>query len=320
MSYLIEAKHLSKVFKDKESTVFKKKEIIAVDDVSLTINRGESVGIVGESGCGKSMLGKMLVGLTLPTKGSVNYDGNEISKLPYSEIKKLRPRLQPIFQDADSTLNPKFTVKKLIEEPFVINDISKSEANQRIDELLSYVNLGKELYGRYPHEISGGQRQRLGLARALSLKPDFIVADEPAASLDSSVQAQILQLLNQMKSNHGLGLVYVSHNLRIVSMMTEKVNVMYLGSFVETGDTQDVFDNPIHPYTKMLIGSVLSIDGDKRKLGKTKVFGEPPDPKNRASGCTFHPRCDCCTKICKEERPILKKVGDKNRFVACHNM
>ncbi|KNZ40747.1 ABC transporter ATP-binding protein [Acetobacterium bakii] len=320
MSCLIEANQLSKVFKDKESTVFKKKEIIAVDNVSLTINRGESVGIVGESGCGKSMLGKMLVGLTLPTKGSVNYDGKIISRLPFNEIKKLRSKLQPIFQDADSTLNPKLTVKKLLEEPFVINKISKGDANQRIDELLSYVNLGKELYGRYPHEISGGQRQRLGLARALSLNPDFIVADEPAASLDSSVQAQILQLLNRMKLNSGLGLVYVSHNLKIVSMMTEKVNVMYLGSFVETGDTKDVFENPMHPYTKMLIGSVLTIDGDKRKLGKAKVFGEPPDPKNRASGCTFHPRCDCCSQICKEERPILKKVGNKNRFVACHNM
>jgi oligopeptide/dipeptide ABC transporter ATP-binding protein len=320
MSCLIEAVNLSKVFKDKHFSVVNKKEITAVDNVSLTVNSGESVGIVGESGCGKSMLGKMLVGLTLPTKGSVSYNGREISKLSFNEMKKLRPRLQPIFQDADSTLNPKFTVKKLLEEPFVINKIPRKEANQRIDELLTYVNLGKEFYNRYPHEISGGQRQRLGLARALSLKPDFIVADEPAASLDSSVQAQILQLLNQMKSNNGLGLVYVSHNLRIVSMMTQKVNVMYLGSFVETGDTKDVFENPIHPYTKMLIGSVLTIDGEKRKLGQKKVFGEPPDPKNRATGCAFHPRCDRCTQICKEERPELKKVGEKKRFVACHNL
>ncbi|MBC3889075.1 ATP-binding cassette domain-containing protein [Acetobacterium paludosum] len=320
MSCLIEAVNLTKVFKDKHFSVFNKKEITAVDNVSLTVNSSESVGIVGESGCGKSMLGKMLVGLTLPTKGSVCYNGREISKLTFNEMKKLRPRLQPIFQDADSTLNPKFTVKKLLEEPFVINKIPKDEANQRIDELLNYVNLGKEFYNRYPHEISGGQRQRLGLARALSLKPDFIVADEPAASLDSSVQAQILQLLNQMKSNNGLGLVYVSHNLRIVSMMTQRVNVMYLGSFVETGDTKDVFENPIHPYTKMLIGSVLTIDGEKRKLGTKKVFGEPPDPKNRATGCAFHPRCDQCTQICKEERPELKKVGEKNRFVACHNI
>ncbi len=320
MSCLIEAKHLSKVFKDSQSTVFRRKDIVAVDDVCLSINRGESIGIVGESGCGKSMLGKMLVGLSSPTKGSVSYEGREISNLPYREMKKLRPRLQPIFQDADSTLNPKFTVKKLMEEPFVINEIDKSEATGRIEELLTYVNLGKELYGRYPHEISGGQRQRLGLARALSLKPDFIVADEPAASLDSSVQAQILQLLNKMKANHGLGLVYVSHNLRIVSMMTEKVNVMYLGSFVETGSTQEVFENPIHPYTKMLISSVLSIDGEQRKLGKARVFGEPPDPKNRATGCTFHPRCDQCSAVCEKEKPMLRPIGPGNRQVACHHV
>jgi oligopeptide/dipeptide ABC transporter ATP-binding protein len=274
------------------------------------------MGIVGESGCGKSTVGRLLLQLTLPSSGSVKFEGIELSRLNSNQQKKLRPRFQMVFQDADSSLNPRFTVRKLLEEPFKINRVDTKMTEQRIDELLHIVNLGHELMERYPHEISGGQRQRVGLARAFALRPVFLVADEPAASLDSSVQAQMLQMINRMKKENGMGMLYISHNLRIVRMMTEKIAVMYLGQLVETGKTEEVFKNPAHPYTKMLISSMLAIGESAEIVGKM-VLGEPPDAQNMPQGCRFHPRCGFCTDKCRRESPQLLNLDGK-RKVACH--
>lgn len=295
----------------------RKKPITAVEGISFSISKGESFGLVGESGCGKSTVGKMILRLLEPTSGKVIYNGENIFELSGEKLKELRPKLQPIFQDADSSLDPRYTVSKLLEEPFKIQKVNKHEIDERIEELLNYVNLGTELLGRHPHELSGGQRQRIGMARALALKPDFIVADEPAASLDISVQAQVLDLLNTAREKNGTGLLYISHNLRIIRIMTQRMAVMYLGKFMETGDTESIFENPLHPYTKMLIASLLTLDPEKRRTKKDLITGEPPDSTDIPSGCRFHPRCPYRKSICENEVPLLRDVSD-SRSVACH--
>lgn len=294
-----------------------KKPITAVDNITFSISRGESFGLVGESGCGKSTVGRLLLRLVEPTSGTVYYNGTDLCELSKQKMKQLRPKLQPIFQDADSSLDPRFTVAKLLAEPLKIQKINSKDIKDRIYELLSYVNLGEELMERHPHELSGGQRQRIGMARALALKPDFIVADEPAASLDLSVQAQVLHLLDNAREKEGTGLLYISHNLRIIRIMTQRMAVMYLGKFMETGDTESIFKRPIHPYSKMLISSLLTLNPEKRRTKKNIIIGEPPDPSDMPKGCRFHPRCPLHKPICEHEVPKLKSV-DGSRSVACH--
>jgi len=315
---LIQAIEMTKLYYPSENFSLKrKKPITAVEGISFSISKGESFGLVGESGCGKSTVGKMILRLLEPTSGKVIYNGENIFELSGEKLKELRPKLQPIFQDADSSLDPRYTVSKLLEEPFKIQKVNKHEIDERIEELLNYVNLGTELLGRHPHELSGGQRQRIGMARALALKPDFIVADEPAASLDISVQAQVLDLLNTAREKNGTGLLYISHNLRIIRIMTQRMAVMYLGKFMETGDTESIFENPLHPYTKMLIASLLTLDPEKRRTKKDLITGEPPDSTDIPSGCRFHPRCPYRKSICENEVPLLRDVSD-SRSVACH--
>lgn len=318
MPELIQTKQMTKLYYPSNNSIInKKRPIIAVDNISFSISKGQSFGLVGESGCGKSTVGRMVLRLLEPTSGEIWYNGINLLELSREKLKQIRPKLQPIFQDADSSLDPRFTVDKLLAEPFKIQKLSSNEIKERIKELLAYVNLGKELIGRYPHELSGGQRQRIGMARALALKPDFIVADEPAASLDLSVQAQVLDLLNNAREKQGTGILYISHNLRIIRVMTQRVAIMYLGRFMETGDTESIYKRPLHPYTKMLMSSLLTLNPEKRRANKNIIIGEPPDASNIPEGCRFHPRCPSCKPICKQEVPQLKKV-DNLRKVACH--
>lgn len=291
--------------------------IKAVDDVSFDIEEGQSFGLVGESGSGKTTVGKLLIRMLEPSAGTVSYRGTDLHSLSEKQMRALRPRLQPIFQDADSSLDPRYSVSRLLSEPFEIQNIRKGEISERVKELMNSVNLGEELINRYPHELSGGQRQRVGLARALALHPDFIVADEPAASLDLSVQAQVLELLNSTREKNSISMLYISHNLRMVRIMTNRMAVMYLGKIVEIGNTEELFRKPLHPYTTMLISSLLPNDPDMRGMNRGIVKGEISDAVTAQAGCSFHMRCKHCMKVCTEETPCLKFV-DGNRQAACH--
>lgn len=318
MQELIRVKDMTKLYYPyKHSILNRRKTITAVDNISFSVCKGESFGLVGESGCGKSTVGRLILRLTEPTSGEIYYKGKDLLALSQEKLNQIRPKLQLIFQDADSSLDPRFTVYKLLSEPFEIQKITGSELKDRINELLGYVNLGVELLERHPHELSGGQRQRIGMARALALKPDFIVADEPAASLDLSVQAQVLDLLNNVREKENVGILYISHNLNIVRVMTQRIGVMYLGKFMEIGDTESIFKRPAHPYSKMLISSQLTLNPEKRISKKHIIVGEPPDASEIPSGCRFHPRCPLCKNICKEEIPKLKSI-EGSRKVACH--
>lgn len=317
MQELIRADDLTKIYYTTgQIALCRRKTMTAVDNISFSISSGESFGLVGESGCGKSTVGKLLLNMIKPTAGKVYYRGNDLQQVSKANLKSFRSKLQPIFQDADSSLDPRYTVYDIMAEPFKIQKVNHEKMKSEILELLNVVNIGDELLRRYPHELSGGQRQRIGIARAIAMNPEVIVADEPAASLDLSVQAQVLDLLNSLREKHELGLLYISHNLHMVRLMTNRMAVMYLGSFVESGDTKEIFERPLHPYTKMLLSSMLVFDPLKRRKNRS-IIGELPDPSHMPSGCRFHPRCTYCKQICTLETPMLKKVGD-SREVACH--
>lgn len=318
MSDLIQAKRLTKFFYPKNNWLFgKRRPVKAVDDLSFSIAEGESFGLVGESGCGKSTVGRLLLRLSELTEGKIFYRGMDLHSLSPQKIKELRVKLQPIFQDADNSLDPRYTVTRLLAEPLKRCSLIRQEKEQRISQLLELVNLGPELRERHPHELSGGQRQRVGLARLLALEPEFIVADEPAASLDLSVQAHVLDLLKTMQAQKGIGLLYISHNLRIVRVMTQRMAVMYLGKFVEMGETESIFRNPLHPYTKLLLTSLPTLDPRQRKNKLNLVVSEPPNPFALPQGCRFHPRCPDCKPICENENPELLLLGE-GRKLACH--
>lgn len=307
---LIEVVDLKKYF---GSGIFKKSWIKAVDGVSFEICSKETFALVGESGCGKSTVGRCTLNLIRPTAGHVYFKDMDISSM--NEVSRdIRKRIQVIFQDADGTLNPRMKVFDLMLEPFRVHGLSNGHGKEMVNELIEMVNLTPDLLGRYPHELSGGQRQRIGIARAMALNPEFIVADEPAASLDLSVQAQILDLMRKFQAEHGIGYLYISHNLKIVKLMADKVAVMYLGKLVEVGRTNDVFNCAKHPYTQALISAIPILDpcaGRKRILLK----GDIPSPLNPPAGCRFHTRCPYRMKRCMIEEPAL--VGDKH-MVACH--
>ena len=318
MPNLIQAEGLTKYYYPKSNLRFwARQPVKAVDGLSFSIAEGESFGLVGESGCGKSTVGRLLLRLSELTEGNVYYKGTNLHSLSNKKMRNLRVKMQPIFQDADNSLDPRYTVSRLLAEPFKRCQESQRDSEQRINQLLELVNLGRELLERHPHELSGGQRQRVGLARALALEPEFIVADEPAASLDLSVQAQVLDLLKTMQEQKGIGLLYISHNLRIVRVMTQRMAVMYLGEFLEMGETERIFKNPLHPYTKLLISSLPNLDPSKRKSKLNLAVGEPPNPFALPKGCRFHPRCPECKSICEVENPKLLPIGE-GRKLACH--
>jgi oligopeptide transport system ATP-binding protein len=295
----------------------------AVDGVSLAVRRGETLGIVGESGCGKSTLGRLLVRLHEPTSGTVTFDGTDITSLSRRDIRPYRKQMQMIFQDPYSSLNPRKRVVQIVGDPFRINGIgSRAEVRQKVQELLEVVGLSAAHLNRYPHEFSGGQRQRIGVARALALNPQLIVADEPVSALDVSIQAQVVNLLHDLQQDFDLTYVFIAHDLGVVRHVSDRVAVMYLGVIVEIAPVDDLYSRPIHPYTEALLSAIPVIEtgGPDAVARRERIVlqGEVPSPIDPPSGCRFHPRCRYATEICRVETPPLVQHGNE-RLAACHH-
>lgn len=290
----------------------------SVDGVSFSIAEGETLGLVGESGCGKSTVGRQLVGLETPTGGRLFYQGKDMEKLSGKEKKSVRTQLQMVFQDPYSSLNPRKHIYEILSQPMLYHGISNKETVHRdVDRLLDMVGLSKHVLGRYPHEFSGGQRQRIGIARALSLNPRFLVCDEPVSALDVSIQAQILNLLRSLQKDLGLTCMFVGHGLGAVNYVSDRIAVMYLGKIVEIGPAQEVFHHPVHPYTRALIDAVPIADPKKREQ-KPLLTGEIGSSTNPPSGCRFHPRCPYATESCRQEVSELCSVfPGSSHLAAC---
>ena len=292
-------------------------EVKAVDDLTFTVHKGETLGIVGESGCGKSTTGRMLLRLIEPTEGSIIFEDQEITSLSKSELRKIRRDMQMVFQDPFASLNPRHTVEKILEEPLIVHGIgSKQERKKRVQEMLEVVGLGSYHAKRYPHQFSGGQRQRIGIARALMTKPKLIIADEPVSALDVSIQAQVLNLLEDLQKEFGLTYILIAHDLGVVRHTSDRVGVMYLGRMVELADSDTLYESPKHPYTKALLSAVPIPDPEYRQE-RQLLTGDLPSPANPPKGCAFHTRCSACMDICKTARPELKEV-EQGHYVACH--
>lgn len=309
---LLSVEHVKTYF-DVTKGLFSKKQIVkAVDDVSFTIGEGETYGLVGESGCGKSTLGRTLVQIYHATEGKIYYKGRDIDTLKNNDRKEFTREVQMIFQDPYASLNPRMTVGEIIKEPMEIHNIlgSSKEREERAAELLKTVGLKPDHIRRYPHEFSGGQRQRISIARTLALNPRFIICDEPISALDVSIQAQIINLLKEIQENMGISYLFVAHDLSMVNYISHRIGVMYLGHLVEEGDADEVYENPIHPYTKALLSAVPIPDPDKaRERKRIKLAGELPTPLNPPPGCPFKGRCPLATEACEEYRPELKSYG-----------
>ena len=287
----------------------------AVDGVSFDIARGETLALVGESGCGKSTVARMLVGLYGLTRGEIQFDGQPVERMQGRSGRALRRRLQMIFQDPFASLNPRWRVGRIIAEPMLTHtDMSAAERQIRVAELLTQVGLDPADQSRYPHQFSGGQRQRISIARALAVRPEFLVCDEPTSALDVSVQAQVLNLMKELQRELGLTYLFISHNLAVVHHVADRVGVMYLGRMVEVAPRDDVFATPRHPYTRMLLEAIPDLEGTGKR--RTAVAGEVPNPLNPPTGCTFHPRCPHANERCKQEVPVLMPAG--RGVVACH--
>lgn len=307
---LLEVKHLKKYFNTKAGLLH------AVDDVSFSIAKGETLGLVGESGCGKSTTGKMIVKLLTPTEGTIEYKGKDIFKVTKEEDKELKKEIQIIFQDPYSSLDPKFTVGRIVGEPLLAHGVPSAERKERVMELLKQVGIREDFYNRYPHEFSGGQRQRIGVARSLALNPKLIVCDEPVSALDVSIQAQILNLMAELQKEYNLTYLFISHNLSVVKHICDRIAVMYLGNIVELADKEGLFDEPMHPYTQALLDAIPIPDPDVKSMSGS-LSGDVPSPLNPPSGCCFHTRCKYATAECAERKPALTEVRP-GHFAACH--
>ena len=312
---LLEVKGLKEYF-DINMGFFRTKPLKAVDDVSFTINKGETLGLVGESGCGKTTVGRTILQLYKPTAGEIIYDGKPVKTK--TDLQKFRTKATMVFQDPYSSLNPRMTVSDIVGEPLDVHHLysSKKEREERILQLLGYVGLNSEHASRYAHEFSGGQRQRIGIARALAVNPEFIVCDEPVSALDVSIQAQIINLLNELQDKYKLTYLFISHDLSVVEHISDTVGVMYLGNLVEYGAKEDIFRNPLHPYTKALF-SAIPIPDPKVKMNRIVLEGSIPSPANPPKGCKFHTRCANCMACCKEEAPVQREI-EPGHFVCCH--
>jgi oligopeptide/dipeptide ABC transporter ATP-binding protein len=321
VSALVEVRDLVKHFPITRGIVVQRRvgAVQAVDGVSFDIERGETLGIVGETGCGKTTTARLIMRLLEPTSGSISFDGQDITKLKGARLKATRREMQMIFQDPYSSLNPRKTIGSIIAEPFVIHKMHEGKGERRgaVQELMETVGLNPEHYNRYPHEFSGGQRQRIGVARALALKPKLLIADEPVSALDVSIQAQVLNLLRDLQRQFGLTVVFIAHDLSVVRHMCDRVAVMYLGKVVEIGPGDSLYGFPRHPYTGALLEAVPVADpahhGDERAL----LSGDVPSPANPPSACRFHTRCPKAQERCSIEEPLLEDKGSGTR-AACH--
>ena len=290
----------------------------AVSDVSFDIRKGETLGLVGESGCGKSTLGRCILRLIEPTSGQIFYKGQEITRASPAEMRKLRRNMQIIFQDPYASLNPRMTVEDILGEPIDIHGLaeSKEARRKRIVELLDLCGLRREAIARYPHEFSGGQRQRICIARALAVQPEFIVCDEPVSALDVSIQAQIVNLMQDLQKELGLTYLFIAHDLKVVEHISNRVAVMYLGKVAEVSEAEDLYENPRHPYTKALLSAIPLPDPDYKKT-RVILQGDVPSPISPPSGCYFHPRCPIAKDNCKHDHPSLRNLGGVHE-AACH--
>jgi peptide/nickel transport system ATP-binding protein len=315
---LLRVRDLRKYFVQGGGLLKQKKYLHALDNVSFDIARGETLGLVGESGCGKSTLGKTLLRLYEPDAGEINFDGKNICELPREDMRTLRKRMQMVFQDPYDSLNSRHTIGAIIEEPLLVHGVGdKRERQAAVQALLQQVGLSPESSARYPHEFSGGQRQRIGIARAIALKPDFMVCDEPLSALDVSVQAQIINLLLSLRAEMNLSLLFISHDLSVVRHISDRVAVMYLGEIVEIADAATIYREARHPYTQYLIASIPKpLPGIQPPRA---LEGEVPSPLAPPSGCRFHPRCPQAQAICKTQAPnLIARDSDASHLIACH--
>lgn len=316
---IIQVRHLKKYFVAKKNFLKMDQYVKAVDDISLDIFPGETVGLVGESGCGKSTLGRTIMKIYKPTEGDIFYKGQDITHISNRRMHQFRKTMQMIFQDPYASLNPRFTVGEIIEEPMVIHKMYKTrqERQEKVQALLELVGLKPDHIRRYPYEFSGGQRQRIGIARTLALDPDFIVCDEPISALDVSIQAQIINLLEKIQDEKGISYLFIAHDLTMVKHISHKIGVMYLGHLVEFGDAGEVYREPLHPYTKALMSAAPIADPVlSQKSARIQLTGEVPSPIDTPKGCPFSSRCPECRPECSLQPPVMARVG--NRKVACY--
>jgi len=315
---LLEVKDLRKLYPAAASWFGPKRFVKAVDGVSFELEQGETLGLVGESGCGKSTLGRSVVRLEDPTSGSIALEGKDISSIHGEELRKMRSRFQMIFQDPYGSLNPRMSIFAALDEALALHSgLNAEERSKRVGELLSMVGLKPEHAKRHPHQFSGGQRQRIGIARALAVNPKFIVADEPVSALDVSVQAQIVNLLQDVQEKTGVSFLFIAHDLAVVEHISRRIMVMYLGKIVETGASHELCNTPAHPYTKALLASSPTLKPGRRK--RMLLTGDLPSPVNPPRGCRFNPRCPLCQDICKEQEPeLLELPGHPGHKAACH--
>ena len=314
---LLETVNVVKSFPIRKGFLGRKQNLVAVDGVSLKVNKGETLGLVGESGCGKSTLGLTIMRLYEPTSGQVLIEGEDVAALDAADLRKARGQMQMIFQDPFASLDPRLTVENIIREPLDIHDIgTPAERTAEVKRLLRITGMPADAASRLPNEFSGGQQQRIGIARALALRPKLLICDEPVSSLDVSVQAQILNLLRDLQKSFGLTYLFISHNIAITAFMSRRIGVMYLGKLVEIGPSQDILKQPLHPYTQALLKAIPQPD-PKNKREKRMVVGEIPSPIDRPGGCPFHTRCPFVQDICRQVVPELRELRPE-QSVACH--
>lgn len=318
---LVQVKDLKKYFPITQGIIIQrvKAYVKAVDGLNFSIKKGETLGLVGESGCGKSTTGRTILQLYRPTAGEVYFQGQDLAKLQGEELRKMRRNMQMIFQDPYASLNPRMTVGDIIGEPLEVHNLAQGkDKRERVQELLQIVGLNPYFVNRYPHEFSGGQRQRIGVARSLAVNPDFIVCDEPISALDVSIQAQIINLLEELQAKFNLTYLFIAHDLSVVRHISDRVAVMYLGKIVELTDRDSLYKNPLHPYTKALLSAVPIPDPVvEEKRERMILTGDVPSPVNPPSGCRFHTRCPLVIDVCKKVDPEFRDVGGEH-FVACH--
>ncbi|MCY7562111.1 ABC transporter ATP-binding protein [Paenibacillus macerans] len=318
MSTLLEVRNLKKHYPIRKGLLSKQVgSVKAVDGVTMSVQRGETLAVVGESGCGKSTTGRAILRLIEPTDGEIRFDGTDVRALNPEQLRQMRTQMQMVFQDPYASLDPRWTVRQTLEEPLRTHSPgSASELKDRVAELMGVVGLSPYHADRYPHQFSGGQRQRIGIARALSLQPKLIVADEPVSALDVSIQSQVINLLQDLQDRFGLTYLFISHDLSVVKFISDRVAVMYLGKVVELAPTAELFAAPLHPYTKALM-SAVPVPNPEQRPERIVLTGDVPNPEHPPSGCAFHTRCPLATDLCRKEPPALRDVSS-GRQAACH--